>query len=67
MTTEYYMIVTMAVISFVLLYLNPVSFQNKTYHINGTECPDALWHSLLTLLIGTLIFLFVNNFKVMKK
>ncbi len=62
MNKDYLVIVLMAVATFLMLYTNPVSLQNKRYHTDGTACPDASWHSLILLLIGTGIYVFIHKY-----
>lgn len=62
MNKNYALVVLMVVSTFILLQLNLPNLQNKLYHKNGTACPDAAWTSLILLVVGTVMYLFINNY-----
>ena len=63
MNKEYLVIVLMALTVFFLLYINPAEFQNKRYKVNGNGCPNASWHALILLVVGTILYFLVNKYQ----
>ena len=61
MNKDYLVIVLMALVAFLLIYANPQALQNKRYKHKGNACPNASWHALLLLAIGTAIYVGVNK------
>lgn len=59
---DYLVVLLMALAAFVLLSLNPSALQNKRYKVDGDSCPDASWHALLLLLIGTAAFVYIRMY-----
>ena len=62
MTKDYLVIALMSLTAFLLLSLNPVSLQNKQYDAKGNACPNAYWHALILLAVGTGLFFFFKKF-----
>lgn len=58
MNKNYYIIAAVAVLAFVLLYLNPVTFQSAS-----SLCPSPFYHSLLLLLVGTGLYVFFEKYQ----
>ena len=63
MNKDYLVILLMALVSFLLIYFNPAALQNKRYMANGDSCPNASWHALVLLVIGTGLYVFLNKYK----
>lgn len=63
MNKDYLVIVLMALTAFLLIQLNPAAFQNKRYQVNGNTCPNASWHGLILLLVGTALYVFLHKYK----
>ena len=63
MNKDYLVIALMALAAFLLLYFNPAALQNKRYQANGNTCPNASWHALVLLLIGTGLYVFFNKYQ----
>ena len=66
-TKEYLVILLVVVVAYLLLLLNPTSLQNKNYKLDGNTCPNPGWHALVLLIVGTLLFVFVNRYSVTPK
>lgn len=62
MTKDYLVVALMALTAFLLLYFNPPVFQNKHYKAGGNSCPNASWHALLLLAVGTALYIFINKY-----
>lgn len=67
MNKDYLVIVLMALTTFLLIHTNPVSLQNKRYHADGNTCPDAAWHSLIILLVGTGLYTFFHKYQCLSR
>ncbi len=65
MNKDYLVITLMALVSFLLLYFNPAALQNKRYKANGNTCPNASWHGLILLALGTALYVFLHNYQCM--
>jgi hypothetical protein len=63
MNKDYLVIALMALAAFLLSYFNPAGLQNKRYKANGDQCPNASWHGLILLLIGTGLYVFFHKYK----
>ena len=66
MKKDYFVIVSVVVLAFLLLYFNPELFQNKRYLANGNNCPDASWHALILFIFGTILYFFVHTYEIIK-
>ena len=59
---EYILILILLGLGFLLIYINPSFFQNKRYKRGGDACPNALWHTLILFVIGTVLFYLMNRY-----
>lgn len=64
---EYLVIVLLAVLVFVLLLTNPQSLQNKNYRADGDQCPNPMWHAIVVLVVGTVLFMFFSRYTISSK
>ena len=67
MNKDYLVIALMALAAFLMLHANPEALQNKRYKHGGNSCPDASWHALILLLIGTGLYAFFHKYQCLLK
>ena len=60
---EFLIVPILAVLVFLLLKMNPKGLQNKNFEKDGNSCPNGLYHGLIVLVVGAVVFFGLHFYK----